>query len=100
MFGPNSPITLEKMELQARKQHKHTFFAKPISAGPSGRRQRLDDLPPMRLSDSLARPRGGRGFSTLASQDPYTLLSEFIFLDVLGAQLPELTPAQFSHSPG
>jgi len=32
--------------------------------GPGGRRQKLDDLPPMRLSD------------------PYTLLSEFIFVDV------------------
>lgn len=32
--------------------------------GPGGRHQRLDDLPPMRLSD------------------PYTLLSEFIFIDV------------------
>jgi len=32
--------------------------------GPGGRHQRLDDLPPMRLSD------------------PYTLLSEFIFVDV------------------
>eukprot|EP00930_Biecheleria_cincta_P001784 TRINITY_DN102881_c0_g1_i1.p1 TRINITY_DN102881_c0_g1~~TRINITY_DN102881_c0_g1_i1.p1 ORF type:complete len:795 (-),score=130.78 TRINITY_DN102881_c0_g1_i1:26-2410(-) len=32
--------------------------------GPNGKRQRLDDLPPMRLSD------------------PYTLLSEFIFVDV------------------
>lgn len=32
--------------------------------GPGGRHQKLDDLPPMRLSD------------------PYTLLSEFIFIDV------------------
>lgn len=40
------------------------YLRKDGVTGPSGRRQRLDDLPPMRLSD------------------PYTLLSEFIFLDV------------------
>ncbi|CAE7812109.1 CACNA1B [Symbiodinium sp. CCMP2592] len=43
------------------------YLRKDGVTGPSGRRQRLDDLPPMRLSD------------------PYTLLSEFIFLDVQSA---------------
>jgi hypothetical protein len=40
------------------------YLRKDGLTGPGGRRQRLDDLPPMRLSD------------------PYTLLSEFIFVDV------------------
>jgi hypothetical protein len=40
------------------------YLRKDGLTGPGGRRQRLDDLPPMRLSD------------------PYTLLSEFIFIDV------------------
>ncbi|CAE8720053.1 unnamed protein product, partial [Polarella glacialis] len=40
------------------------YLRKDGLTGPGGKRQKLDDLPPMRLSD------------------PYTLLSEFIFLDV------------------
>jgi len=40
------------------------YLRKDGLTGPGGRHQRLDDLPPMRLSD------------------PYTLLSEFIFIDV------------------
>lgn len=41
-----------------------SYLRKDGVLGPNGKRQRLDDLPPMRLSD------------------PYTLLSEFIFVDV------------------
>lgn len=40
------------------------YLRKDGLTGPGGRHQRLDDLPPMRLSD------------------PYTLLSEFIFIDI------------------
>mmetsp|Transcript_24641 Transcript_24641/g.65091 ORF Transcript_24641/g.65091 Transcript_24641/m.65091 type:complete len:409 (+) Transcript_24641:702-1928(+) len=40
------------------------YLRKDGLTGPGGRHQRLDDLPPMRLSD------------------PYTLLSEYIFIDV------------------
>lgn len=41
-----------------------SYLRKDGMTGPNGKRQHLDDLPPMRLSD------------------PYTLLSEFIFVDV------------------